>query len=336
MKWFLVILILLGLGAGGFGYYHYQSMQQWLHTPHKADTQPVTIQLPKGSSVRGTLYFLEKQGLVAPSPYIRFVGKVGESVPAVQAGEYELSPALSPLSMLKLLAAGKVKTYSFTIPEGYTVNEVAAVLEAESFAKQSDIFELAKNKAFLKKLGITQLEGYLYPSTYQVPKGQNAKQIITMMVKTFQKQFTDRFKDDAKRKGLTLEQILIMASIIEKEAGSPKEYPLVGSVIHNRMKKGMMLQMDPTVIYGVKNFNGNLTRRHLKTDHPWNTYTRYGLPATPICNPGTGAIKGAIYPASTNYLYFVSMNNGEHIFTSTLRDHNNAVHKYQVLRRVGP
>lgn len=319
-----------------FSYYQYKEMENWLTTPLDNGVKNITVTVPAGSSIRGVFKILTEKKLVKKSPFVKLVGRIGPNIHHVQKGEYVLSSSMSPLEMFDIMSKGKVKHYSFTIPEGYTVKEIARTLEEKGYAKESEIIALSKNRKFLKAHDLEYLEGYLFPDTYMIPSGYKAEQILSMMIENYRKHVTPEMIKKAETMGFSEKDIPIMASIIEKESGSPKEYVLVSSVIHNRLKKGMMLQMDPTVIYGIKDFDGNLTRKDLRADHKWNTYTRTGLPATPISNPGFGALKAAVYPADTNYLYFVSMNNGSHKFTSTLRDHNNAVQKYQVQGHKGP
>lgn len=335
LGFFLVCLLTLA-AAAAFVWHHQRAMLTWLATPLDPGGEARLVNIEAGTSVRGALALLVREGLVADAPYVRFVGRVGPPVAGVKVGEYELSPALSPLELLDMLAQGRVKTYGFTIPEGFTVVDVARRLEATGFAAPGEVEALAKDRAFLAELGIPQFEGYLFPSTYQVAKPFDTREILRHMVATLRRSYDSDLRRKADEKGYDLNQVLIMASIVEKESGGPEEYPLVSSVIHNRLARNMRLQMDPTVIYGIANFNGNLTRRDLERDHPWNTYTRAGLPPTPICNPGIGAIRATLFPETTDYLYFVSMNNGRHVFSRTLAEHNRAVQKYQVQGHVGP
>jgi UPF0755 protein len=183
----------------------------------------------------------------------------------------------------------------------------------------------------LKELGIagTSLEGYLFPDTYQFPRNTSAKKIVVAMNDQLQKRWLPEWDDRLKQLSMTKHQALTLASIIEKESGGVAEQPVISSVFHNRLKKGMKLQADPTVIYGIPNFNGNITKEDLQTPTPYNTYVITGLPPGPIANPGVSAIKAALYPVTTNYLYFVANGQGGHIFSETLDDHNELVNAYQ-------
>lgn len=342
MKTIKILAFIIGLGllsSAGFLYYQFQLMKAWYATPMSADesqsAKSITFQTPKGASVRLVLHKLVAEGIVADSPFIRFVGKVGEKPPAIHSGEFELSSTLSPKEILEKMASGKVKLYSFTIPPGKTIAEIAEILAEQNVGRKDRLLTLLSDNAFAESLGVPMFEGYLLPETYAIPKGYTEKAIIKRIIEMFEKKTAD-IERDAKSLGYTLHEAVIMASIVEKEAGGKEEYPLVSSVIHNRLARNMRLQMDPTVIYGIrKRFDGNLTRKDLQTDHPWNTYTRGGLPRSPICSPSLGALEAAVNPADTNYLYFVAKNNGSHKFSATLKEHNRAVRKYQIQGHIG-
>ncbi len=173
-------------------------------------------------------------------------------------------------------------------------------------------------------------EGYLFPDTYHFPGDVQAEKIIQAMVKRFHAVFTPEWRTRAETLGFTVHQAVILASIVEKETGDPSERPVISSVFHNRLKRNMRLESDPTVIYGIKNFNGNITRKDLKRKTPYNTYRIKGLPAGPISNPGKESIRAVLYPANTRFLYFVSKKNGTHAFSTNLADHNRAVRQYQL------
>ncbi len=333
----LIAAALASMGTLAFGYYHYRSMTDWLGTPGGAGDLETVVAVPQGTTVRGALRLLAKAGVVENSPYIRLVGRVGPKPPGVQTGEYAVSDGRSPMELLQMMAEGKVLLYRFTVPPGKTLQQIALHLAAEGLGEAATYLALMKDDAFAQSFGLPGFEGFLFPDTYAIPRGYTEREIVALMVKTFFKIYGGDLQARAKGFGLTMLDVATMASIIEKEAGNQSEYPLVASVIHNRLKRGMRLQMDPTVIYGLgEAFNGNLTRRDLERDHPWNTYTRAGLPPSPICSASGPAVRAALFPADTNYLYFVAMNNGRHKFSATLREHNRAVHKYQIQGHVGP
>jgi UPF0755 protein len=184
-------------------------------------------------------------------------------------------------------------------------------------------------------MGITAdtLEGYLFPDTYYFPSGLESKSIITAMVKQFRIAFKPEWQTRAEELGMSVHEVVTLASIIEKETGAPEERPLISSVFHNRLKKGMRLETDPTVIYGIPDFDGNIKRRHLNTYTPYNTYKIKGLPPGPIASPGAAALEAALYPAQSKYLYFVSKKDGTHQFSATIKEHNAAVRKYQLRKK---
>ena len=193
---------------------------------------------------------------------------------------------------------------------------------------------MANDPEFIKslKLDVPNLEGYLYPETYLFTPGIDEAQLLRMLVEQFHNQLDPALLKKAKQLNLNRHQLVTLASIIEKETGLVKEMPLISSVFHNRLRRGIPLQTDPTVIYGIKNFDGNLTRNHLKTPTPYNTYMIKGLPPGPIANPGKAALNAAAEPAKSEYLYFVARGDGSHYFSKTLKEHNGAVRKYQLKR----
>ena len=219
--------------------------------------------------------------------------------------------------------------------------QVADVLVAKGMIENTfEFLKACKDKDFVKSLGLSTdtVEGYLYPNTYSISKKTEAREIIKIMVKEFNKVFTEDYEKRALELRFTKDQIVVLASIIEKETGASSERPLISSVFHNRIKTNMKLQSDPTTIYGVwETYKGNLTKKDLNTYSPYNTYYNYGLPKGAIASPGKDAILAALYPESSNYLYFVSKNDGTHVFSSSYRDHNRAVFEYQKTRenRVG-
>jgi UPF0755 protein len=255
----------------------------------------------------------------------------------IKAGEYRLSAAMTPLEIMEKLARGEIITYPVTIPEGYTLEQIAAALGDKGLVGEKQFLFLCTDKKMIARFGIQgrSLEGYLYPDTYQFARGLSPVAIAETMVDRF-RQVVRPLEGRAKKVGMTMRDVVILASIVEKETGKAGERPLIASVFLNRLKKGMRLDSDPTVIYGIKDFNGNLTRKDLTTPTPYNTYVIRGLPPGPIANPGLDAIKAVLHPAETDYLYFVSKNDGSHYFSKTLREHNRAVRQYQKRRRPKP
>ncbi|MBN2126167.1 MAG: endolytic transglycosylase MltG, partial [Deltaproteobacteria bacterium] len=227
-----------------------------------------------------------------------------------------------------------VIAHPVTIPEGLTASQIGALLEEKGLADKGGFLDLIRDPRLIKDYGLRgdSLEGYLYPDTYHFARGIPVQRIIDTMVKRFH-ELVDPLQDRARQVGMELEEVISLASIVEKETGLARERPLIASVFLNRLKRGMRLESDPTVIYGLKDFDGNLTREDLRHNTPYNTYTRRGLPPGPIANPGLDSIRAVLSPAETNYLYFVSKNDGSHHFSATLAEHNRAVVKYQKKRR---
>jgi UPF0755 protein len=221
------------------------------------------------------------------------------------------------------------------------MTEVAALFAEENWVNPENFLQLCRDAVLIKKLGIeaASLEGYLFPETYTLVRGEvDERKIIRMMVQRFFAVWEELTGSESERKTEQVkkynrQQVLTLASIVEKETGSAGERDIIAGVFYNRLAKGMPLQSDPTTIYGIKDFNGNLTKADLRSRTPYNTYMIPGLPVGPICNPGAAAIKAVLYPAKVSYLYFVSRNDGSHYFSKSLKEHNRAVYKFQKLRK---
>lgn len=279
-------------------------------------------------------------GLAGPRTWVLWAQLRGADR-QIKSGEYELSAALSPLQILHKLAAGEVKTWAVTLPEGLTVEEVATRLEQAGIAPAPALASLARDPRFVHGLGIEadSLEGYLFPETYRFRRGTDPAQVLEHMISEFHAAWEPRDREALAASGMTLHQVLTLASIVEKETGAPHERPRIAAVFHNRLEKGMRLQSDPTVIYGMLRetgeFDGNIRRRDLERDTAYNTYTRSGLPPGPISSVSMASIRAVLAPEDVPYLYFVSQNDGTHYFSTTLREHVNAVNRYQKRRQRG-
>ncbi|GKS64682.1 aminodeoxychorismate lyase [Nitrospira sp.] len=289
------------------------------------------VVVAEGTTFLHVAALLEREELIrSRSAFVR-LGKSQEADRKIQPGEYELNGAMPPADILSKLLTGRVLLHTVTIPEGYTVNQIADVLEERQISNRAEFLGLASDKAFMKTLGIAAetVEGYLFPDTYRFAKGTPAKDVIRTMVEQLDRVMTEEWQAKAKDMNLTVHQVLTLASVIEKETGSGDERPHISSVFHNRLKKRIPLQSDPTVIYGLPNFDGNLRKKDLSHASPYNTYRWAGLPPGPIASPGAESIRAALYPATSRHLYFVSRNDGTHHFSTTLMEHNRAVEKYQ-------
>lgn len=274
---------------------------------------------------------LEREGLIRNRTYFVAFGRLTGSERALKPGEYALSTSMRPLEVLEKFRRGTVVLHPITIPEGLNARQIAQVLDAAGLAPREEILRLVESPSFIQSLGVDQfsIEGYLFPNTYYFAKRLPAEAIVRHMVDHFRSEFSPVWDARAAELGFTRHQVVTLASIIEKETAAAAERPLISAVFHNRLRKRIPLQSDPTVIYPMMEFDGNLRKVDLIRDSPYNTYRRRGLPPGPIANPGRAALEAALYPASVDYLYFVSKNDGTHQFSRTLREHNAAVDRYQ-------
>jgi UPF0755 protein len=277
---------------------------------------------------------LEQEGIIRNRYFFVGIATVFGKKAEIKAGEYEFHTRMLPLEVLGILVKGQVKLHLVTVAEGYTLFQIAQLLDELNIVDRHAFLQKASSPAFISSLGLSvdagsTLEGYLFPDTYHLFKGVDPEDVIQMMVRQFKKVFNPDLASRASQLGISQREAVILASIIEKETPLSEEKPLISAVFHNRLRRRMPLQSDPTVIYGIKNFDGNLTKEDLLRPTPYNTYLINGLPPTPICNPGEDSIHAALYPAPVPYLYFVSKNDGSHYFSSDIEEHNQAVWRYQ-------
>lgn len=291
------------------------------------------LDIPKGSGLKNISSMLEKAGVIK-SKYL-FVGYVMSKgwQQKLKAGEYLFEEGSTLSLIAQKIAKGDVVLHKVTVPEGLTIKEIAVLLDEGGVLDGQDFLqETMNNKELLSELPgrpLTGLEGYLFPDTYTYTKGVTAREFIEMMIGRFNEVYSS-LKRDREEVNLTDNEIVTLASIIEEETGSAPERPLVSAVFHNRLKLGMRLESDPTVIYGIgEDFDGNLTKNDLRTKTSYNTYIVSGLPPGPISNPGKDSILAALKPADVSYIYFVSRGDGTHYFSSNYKDHQRAVIKYQ-------
>ena len=237
---------------------------------------------------------------------------------------------MTPWAVVDKLLRGEIRTYRVTIPEDLSVKEIAARLKEYKLINEKQFFELAEDKEFLRSIGINaaSVEGYLFPETYYFDRSMSTRQIMRIMVGQFWKKVTPAMLERADKLGFSVQEYVTLASIIGKESGNDAEKPLISAVFHNRLKRKMRLQSDPTAVYDLENFAGAVKRSHLKRNSPYNTYVISGLPPGPIGNPGLDSLKAALYPTGINYLYFVSQGDGSHFFSSSLEMHNQASIRY--------
>lgn len=322
MRKFFFFLILAGLYL--FGWY------LELTEPVSSVEAPQVVFISPGTPVKEVARLLEERGLIK-NRYVFLLEALRLRVlDKLKAGEYELSPHMSPKEILQILAEGRVITHIVTVPEGANVWEVADLLDRAGLVPKEAFLSKAFDKKFVQALGIPgpSVEGFLFPDTYYFVKGMPVEEIIRRMVSRFWEVWR-KYEDRAKELGISVYEAVTLASIVEKEAVLSREKPLIAAVYWNRLKRGMPLQADPTVRYALHRFRGRLYYKHLRVKNPYNTYRYLGLPPTPIANPGEESLKAVLYPAKVPYLYFVSRGDGSHHFSRTYQEHLMAVRKYR-------
>ena len=328
----LALGIALAFGLGQFAYGALQPVQP------QSDGGDEAIQLfliEPGQGLGQVARGLQKAGLIREAWALNLLARFHGDAGNLRAGEYEVSAGWSTQTILNRITSGRVKTYEIVLPEGIRAWEVAVRLAGAGLADLDDFMATVGDGDFAKELGIDQasLEGYLYPETYRLPRHLTSREIVRVFVEQFHKVWRE-IETTAEGQSLSKHEIVTLASIVEKETAAPEERPLIAAVFHNRLKRKMRLETDPTVIFGIENFDGNVTKKHLRdASNPYNTYRIAGLPPGPIASPGIDALRAVLEPAETEFLYFVSRNNGTHQFSRTYREHRKAVREYQLRRR---
>ena len=307
---------------------------RWAQSPvSKASPRPPSqiVVIAEGSTYQQVASLLKRENLIRSRWAFLLFGKTGEVDRKIRPGEYELNPSMAPKEILAKLLAGRVILRPVTIPEGFTLVQIAEVLAAQNVTDAQEFSKLVRDRSFIASLGIEadSLEGYLFPETYSFARGTKAKDVIKAMTDGLYRVWGSDLQAQAARMNLSLHEALTLASVIEKETAVNEERELIAAVFHNRLRKKIPLQSDPTVIYGLPSFDGNIHKRDLSSLSPYNTYRVQGLPPGPIGSPGARSLRAALFPAEAPYLYFVSRNDGTHHFSSTLAEHNQAVEKYQ-------
>ena len=323
----LGFLFLIGVSLTiGFAYY--------LVSPARKGGEDQVFFVREGATLKKVGDALERKGIITNKRLFLIWAEFKGYGTQIKAGEYRLNPHMSPLEIMNILRKGTIITHPVTIPEGFTITQIGELLEEKGLVDKDKFLSLTADPEIAGRYGIPGpgLEGYLYPDTYRFGRGLSPISIIDVMVGRF-REVSAPFRERAEQAGMSMEAVITLASIVEKETGLAKERPVIASVFLNRLKKGMRLESDPTVIYGIKSFTGNLKKKDLSERTPYNTYVIRGLPPGPIANPGREAIEAVLYPAETDYLYFVSKNDGSHHFSKTLSEHNRAVRTYQKNRR---
>ncbi|BBI99588.1 lipoprotein [Ferrigenium kumadai] len=320
---FTTLVLLSVLAGGALGYYAWR--------PMPLPETPFAFDLKQGSSLKGIARNLQEAGLLQQDwAFVILVRLLGQSA-EIKAGSYELSQPVSPLELARIITQGEVSLRQVSVIEGWTFRQMRAALNANPDITH-DTLNLT-DAEILQRIGAPEShpEGLFFPDTYNFAAGSSDLTIFRRAYQAMQQRLQTAW--EAREPGLPLEtpyQALILASIVEKETGTPSDRPMIAGVFVNRLRKGMLLQTDPTVIYGLgEQFDGNLRKRDLLTDNPYNTYTRPGLTPTPIALPGVAAMQAALHPAQTDALYFVARGDGSSYFSSSLAEHNQAVNQYQ-------
>ena len=326
----LLILIFLFIGVAGV----YLNIVAYVKKPPNTPPVEQAVVVQSGLGFKALSSLLYQKGMILHPVKFRLFARIKGYDKRIKAGEYLLSSAMTPEKILETMVDGKVYLHRLTIPEGYNLGQIAEAVETEGFTSEADFLKAATDPDLVHVKGIDAqtFEGYLFPDTYYFPRGVTPENIISIMVKRFRSVFTPEWEKQTKTLGMTIHQVITLASIIEKETAVADERPVISSVFHNRLKRNMRLESDPTVIYGIEDYNGNITRKDLAHPTPYNTYTIKGLPPGPISNTGAKAIEATLYPADTKFLYFVSRNDQTHHFSTNFKDHNRAVRKYQLGR----
>lgn len=294
--------------------------------------QFVTIE--PGSSVASMGRRLAEAGVVRDAQSFQLAARLKGAGTRLQAGEYRFDRPATAFEIVDRLARGDVFVRSVTFPEGRTLVEMSAIFAERGFGAAEDFLSAARDQSRIGAIdpAAADLEGYLFPSTYRLARNATARALVGLMVQSFEKAFDADLRAAASALGLSVREAVTMASLVEEEAQKPEERPVISAVYHNRLKIGMGLQCDATVIYAMQRagrWNGNITRADLAMDSPYNTYKYRGLPPGPIANPGRASLEAAVKPADVPYLYYVSRNDGSHAFATTLDEHNRNVEEFQ-------
>ncbi len=299
--------------------------------PENGEGSIKRVYIEKGTPFEAVVDSLSKEKIISSPSFFTLLTHLTVNTKKIKAGEYIFPAPQRPLSVLRKLVKGEVATYYITIPEGSTIYDIAQILGRYNILNKERFLHLASSEEVAKTFHIDSrsLEGYLFPDTYLFTRGMDEKSVLQAMVDRFKKIYTLEMDLRRQEVGISRNKLITIASIIEKETSLSSEMPIIASIIYSRLKKNMRLQMDPTVIYGLHKWKGKLTREDLKTYNEFNTYMIHGLPPSPISNPGKHAIQAALHPSITKYLYFVSKNDGSHYFSRSLRQHINAVNRYQ-------
>ena len=316
----VLILVVLSLSS----YLHF------LATPHGNGRRVQVFDFSSGYTMKKISEELAASRIIRNATLFSLHARLESADEKIQAGSYRFSDGMTPVEILAKLVNGDVFEVRFSVPEGYSIFQIGELLEKRKIVPKESFLRQCFNRTLLNELEIPtkSVEGFLSPRTYTIRPDTDAKALIKEMVSQFRATYNLKFADRARCLGLSELEVLTLASMIDKEAVVPAERPLIASVFHNRLKRNMPLQSDPTSVYGIRAFAGKISKQDILRDTPYNTYRIKGLPPGPIGNPGEESIEAVLFPAQTQYLYFVARKDGTHQFSTILAEHNRAVEKY--------
>ena len=327
----ILLIVLLCAVAGAAAWVVYSRIRQ----PYKGyGGAEQFVDVPAGASTKSIGDRLIAAGIVRDELTYRGAVWTTGRARSLKAGEYRFDRPMTPVDVIGKLARGDVYVVNVTFPEGLTIAEMAAIFKSHGLGGALEFVNAAKDASSIRSLdpAAKTLEGYLFPETYALSRKTDAAKLVQLMVGRFERVLSPELRGATEQRGLSIHQLVTLASIVEKETGKAEERPMVAAVYLNRFRIGMALQCDPTVIYALQlegRYTGNLRRDDLALDSPYNTYRYPGLPPSPIASPGKASLEAVIHPADVDYLYFVSRNDGSHEFATTLAEHNRNVQKFQ-------
>ncbi|NSW87691.1 MAG: endolytic transglycosylase MltG [Syntrophobacteraceae bacterium] len=326
----IAAVILFGAGFLAFQFWIFLKM------PGNSVREVRRLTIQPGTGAFQVAELLHRHGVITDPEKFYVLCRVRGVANRLQAGEYAFLPLSGPGRILDQIVQGRVIVHFATLPEGSTLRDVARIMESSGLVSGSEILRYSRDRNFIAALDldVPSLEGYLFPDTYHFSKPLDAPDALKAMVRQFHRRLPEGWRQRSRELGMDLHEVVIMASLIEKEAVLDSERPIISAVFHNRLRIDMPLQSDPTAVYDLADFSGAITSDHLKRNSPYNTYVNKGLPPGPICNPGARSIEAALYPLSVRYLYFVSNSDGTHHFSETLSEHRKAVARYRERQKV--
>jgi UPF0755 protein len=332
MKKVLLLIVIVGAAIGA---YLAVDLVKFGNTATGSSSNEKVIEISSGMNMTKLAKLLKEQGLIQDEYKMRLYAKILGRGKHIKKGEYKLDGGMTPQGMIDIVSSGKSIQYSITFPEGSNIYDMAELLDQRGLIKGKSFLDTVRDPKLVQEtLGraAPSLEGYLFPETYDITHFTSAKELVKMMLAKFNENYAALAKTAEVK--MPKHELVTLASVVEKETGAPEERPLIASIFYNRLKKGIPLQSDPTILYGIIDATGkptnNITKADITRPNRYNTYTVKRLPYGPIANPGREALAATMKPAQTNYLYFVSRNDGTHVFTSTYADHLKAVKKFQL------